>query len=344
MSMEEDNPGTSMATEQTFKKGGAAQLVRIYVKKYIMELILAGLIFILAFTAPNFFTVTNLLNILRNVSIQGVIAFGMTMVIISGEIDLSVGSTVALSGVLTAYFTGWLNKAYGLPMETTVLIGMAIAFIVAAGAGLFNGFIRTQFRIPSFIVTLAMLNALYGIAGMITRSFPITTLPLWYNKLGAGYVFGVIPIPALILIALFLLVLVIMNNTSFGREIYAVGGNEEAARLCGINVRKVKMVVMMVVQMTAALGGILVSSQVMSGSHTFGKGYELNVIAAVIIGGASLGGGRGKPWGTLVGLVFLGIIINAMTLLNMSEYMKNLVTGLLILLAVLLNSIKYSKD
>ena len=344
MSMEKDNPGTSLANEQTLKPGGAAQTIRAYVKKYIMELILLGLIFVLAFTAPNFFTVTNLLNILRNVSIQGVIAFGMTMVIISGEIDLSVGSMVALSGVLTAYFTGHLNEAYGMPMETSVLIGMVIAFLVAAAAGLFNGFIRVQFRIPSFIVTLAMLNALYGIAGMITQSFPITTLPLWYNKLGAGYVLGVIPIPALILIALFLVVLVVMNSTAFGREIYAVGGNEEAARLCGINVRKVKMVVMMVVQLTAALGGILVSSQVMSGSHTFGRGYELNVIAAVIIGGASLGGGRGKAWGTLVGLVFLGIIINAMTLLNMNEYMKNLVTGLLILFAVLLNSIKYSRE
>jgi ribose/xylose/arabinose/galactoside ABC-type transport system permease subunit len=266
----------------------------------------------------------------------------MTMVIIAGEIDLSVSSTVALSGVLTAFFTGRLSKAYGLPMELTVLIGMAVAFVVAAASGYFIGFIRTQFRIPSFIVTLSMMNALYGIAGMITQSFPITTLPLWYNKLGAGYVLGIIPIPALILIALFLVVMVVMNSTSFGREIYAVGGNEEAARLCGINVRKVKIVVMVVVQLTAALGGILVSSQVMSGSHTFGKGYELNVIAAVIIGGASLNGGRGKAWGTLVGLVFLGIIINAMTLLNMNEYMKNLVTGLLILFAVLLNSIKYN--
>jgi len=341
MSTGRETPGTTLS-ERTVGTGRGAGSILGHVKKYIMELILAGLVVVLAFTAPNFFTVTNLLNILRNVSIQGVIAFGMTMVIISGEIDLSVGSTVALSGVLTAYFTGWLNKAYGLPMETTVLVGMAVAFAVAGASGLFIGFIRTRFRIPSFIVTLAMLNALYGIAGMITQSFPITTLPLWYNRLGAGYVLGIIPIPAIILIALFLLVMVIMSNTSFGREIYAVGGNEEAARLCGIDVRKVKIVVMVVVQLTAALGGILVSSQVMSGSHTFGKGYELNVIAAVIIGGASLNGGRGKAWGTLVGLVFLGIIINAMTLLNMNEYMKNLVTGLLILFAVLLNSIKYS--
>ncbi len=344
MSTGRENPGTTVSSERTLKPGGTAPTIRVYVKKHIMELILVGLIVILAFTAPHFFTLTNLLNILRNVSIQGVIAFGMTMVIIAGEIDLSVSSTVALSGVLTAWFTGRLNKAYGLPMEVTVLIGMAVAFVVAAASGLFTGFIRTRFRIPSFIVTLAMMNALYGIAGMITQSFPITTLPLWYNKLGAGYVLGIIPIPALILITMFLLVLVIMNSTSFGREIYAVGGNEEAARLCGINVRKVKLVVMMVVQLTAALGGILVSSQVMSGSHTFGKGYELNVIAAVIIGGASLNGGRGKAWGTLVGLVFLGIMINAMTLLNMNEYMKNLVTGLLILFAVLLNSIKYSKE
>jgi len=318
--------------------------IRNILKKNIMELILVGMVVILGFTAPNFFTVTNLLNILRNSSIQGVIAFGMTMVIISGEIDLSVSSTVALAGVLTAFFTGFLAEAGIMPMETAVIVGMLIAFIASAAAGVFNGLMRVSFGIPTFIVTLAMMKALYGIAGLITKSFPITTLPLWFNKLGAGYVWGVVPIPALILIAIFLVVLVIMNTTSFGRSIYAVGGNEESARLCGINVKKVKIVVMMVVQVTAALGGILVSSQVMSGSHTFGKGYELNVIAAVIIGGASLSGGRGKAWGTLVGLVFMGIILNAMTLLNMNEYMKNLVTGALILLAVLLNSIKYSRD
>jgi len=309
-----------------------------------MELILVGLVVILGFTAPHFFTLTNLLNILRNSSIQGVIAFGMTMVIISGEIDLSVSSTVAFAGVITAYFTGYLSEAGIMPMETAVIVGMLIAFITSAAAGVFSGIMRVMFGIPTFIVTLAMMKALYGIAGLITKSFPITTLPLWFNKLGAGYVFGVVPIPALILIAIFLIVLIIMNTTSFGRSVYAVGGNEESARLCGINVRKVKILVMMIVQITAALGGILVSSQVMAGSHTFGKGYELNVIAAVIIGGASLSGGRGKAWGTLVGLVFMGIILNAMTLLNMNEYMKNLVTGVLILLAVLLNSIKYSRD
>ena len=318
--------------------------IRTILKKNIMELILVGLVIILGFTAPHFFTLGNLMNILRNSSIQGVIAFGMTMVIISGEIDLSVSSTVAFAGVLTAFFTGFLADAGIMPMETAVIVGMIIAFAASAAAGIFNGLMRVMFGIPTFIVTLAMMKALYGIAGLITKSFPITSLPLWFNKLGAGYVFGVIPIPALILIAIFLLVLVIMNTTSFGRSIYAVGGNEESARLCGINVKKVKILAMMIVQITAALGGILVSSQVMAGSHTFGKGYELNVIAAVIIGGASLGGGRGKVWGTLVGLVFMGIILNAMTLLNMSVYMKNIGTGFLILLAVLLNSIKYSRD
>ena len=321
-----------------------SERIRTILKKNIMELILVGMVVILAFTAPHFLTLTNLLNILRNISIQGVIAFGMTMAIISGEIDLSVSSTVALAGVLTAFFTGLLADAGIMPMETAVIVGMLIAFAASAAAGIFNGIMRVRFGIPTFIVTLAMMKALYGIAGLITKSFPITSLPPWFNKLGAGYVFGVVPIPALILIAIFLLVLVIMNTTSFGRSIYAVGGNEESARLCGINVRKVKILVMMIVQITAALGGILVSSQVMAGSHTFGKGYELNVIAAVIIGGASLSGGRGKAWGTLVGLVFMGIILNAMTLLNMNAYMKNVVTGALILLAVMLNSIKYSKD
>ncbi|WXJ93581.1 Ribose import permease protein RbsC [Neomoorella carbonis] len=313
--------------------------IRKILNRYMLECILLVISIAIALMAPGFLTPSNLLNILRNISLQGVIAFGMTMVIIAGEIDLSIGSTVALTGVIIALTSGGLAKAGIMPMETGVIVGIILAFIIAALVGLFNGWLLTTFKMPSFIITLAMLNAIYGVTAIISKGFPVTTLPRWYNMLGAGQIFS-IPIPAIILLIVFVIVSVIMNRTKFGRSVYAVGGNPEAARLSGINVRRVKITVMIAVQVLAALGGTLVSSQVMAGSSTFGRGWELNVIASVIIGGASLFGGIGKVWGTFIGLAFLGVLINGMTLLNINEYVQYVVRGLLILIAVLINTMQ----
>jgi sugar transport system permease protein len=205
---------------------------------------------------------------------------------------------------------------------------------------MFNGWLLTKFKMPSFIITLAMLNVLYGITAIISKGFPVTTLPPWYNVLGAGRFFGVIPVPAVILMIVFAITFMIMNYTKFGRMVYAVGGNPESARLSGINVKRVKITVMVIVQVCAAIAGVLVSSQVMSGSSTFGKGWEMISISSVIIGGASLFGGIGRVWGTFVGLIFLGVIINGMTLLNINEYAQYVVRGGLILVAVLINTVQ----
>ena len=311
-----------------------------FTKKYMMELILSFITLVLILAAPGFFTFPNILNIFRNVALAGVISFGMTMTIIGGEIDLSVGSSIALSAVLTATITGALDKAGIMPMETAVFVAMGCALVVGMLIGLFNGFIRTRFNIPSFIITLAMLNVIYGTAALISKGFPVTTLPDWYNWIGAGRIFGVFPVPAVWLLIVFAVVFVIMNLTRFGREVYAVGGNPESARLSGINVTMVKIVILMAVQMLAALSGIILSAQVMSGSSTFGRGYEMDVISAVIIGGASLNGGIGKVWGTMIGIVFLGVINNGMTLFGVGDFEKYIVRGLLILFAVLLNTIQ----
>jgi sugar transport system permease protein len=311
-----------------------------FTKKYMMELILSFIILVLIIAAPGFFTFPNILNIFRNVALAGVISFGMTMTIIGGEIDLSVGSSIALSAVLTATITGALDKAGIMPMETAVFVAMGCSLVVGMLIGLFNGFIRTRFNIPSFIITLAMLNVIYGTAALISKGFPVTTLPDWYNWIGAGRIFGVFPVPAVWLLIVFAVVFVIMNLTRFGREVYAVGGNPESARLSGINVTMVKIVILVAVQMLAALSGIVLSAQVMSGSSTFGRGYEMDVISAVIIGGASLNGGIGKVWGTMIGIVFLGVINNGMTLFGVGDFEKYIVRGLLILFAVLLNTIQ----
>jgi ribose/xylose/arabinose/galactoside ABC-type transport system permease subunit len=309
-------------------------------KKFMMEIILAFITLILIISAPGFFTFPNILNIFRNVALAGVVSFGMTMTIIGGEIDLSVGSSIALSAVITATVTGALDKAGILPMESGVFVAMGCALAIGLLIGFINGLIRTRFNIPSFIITLAMLNVLYGSAALISKGFPVTTLPDWYNWIGAGRLFKVFPVPALWLLIVFAVVFVIMNLTRFGREVYAVGGNPESARLSGINVKMVKIVILMAVQAMAALSGIILSAQVMSGSSTFGRGYEMDVISAVIIGGTSLFGGIGKVWGTMIGIIFLGVINNGMTLFGVGDFEKYIVRGLLILFAVMLNTIQ----
>jgi ribose/xylose/arabinose/galactoside ABC-type transport system permease subunit len=303
----------------------------------ILELVLLVICIILAFSAPGFFSARNILNIMRNVAMQGVIAFGMTMVIISGEIDLSVGSAVAFAGCLSSLVVRALD-GLGLTAGVAVTVALIVTLLMGFGIGNFTAFIRTRFNVPSFITTLALMTILSGIANLLTGGFPISSFPQWYNFFGGGYVFG-IPFPAILFLAVFLVIQFLMNQTTFGRAVYAVGGNTEAARLNGINVRFVKHMVIGITGALAALSGIMVSAQIMSGTPTVAEGWELEIISAVIIGGTSLFGGAGRIWGTFIGVVFLGVIINGMTLLNISQYWQFVVRGLLILAAVLVNNI-----
>jgi len=307
----------------------------------VLEIVLVVLAALLAFAAPNFLTAENLLNVLRNVSMQGLIALGMTMVIIAGEIDLSVGSMVAFSGCLTAWATGWLGgPSVGLSMPLSVTAGILLSLIAGIFSGGIAGLLRMRYEVPSFITTLALMTALSGAAELITNGFPLTPFPAWYNFIGGGYLFGV-PFPALVFLAAFAVVHILMNYTTFGRSVYAVGGNAEAARLSGINVGVIKTAVLAITAVLAAVSGVMQSSEIMSGTATTAKGWELDVIAAVIIGGTSFTGGVGRVWGTMVGIIFLGVIMNGMTLLNVSEFWQHVVRGVLILLAVLINRIEH---
>ena len=311
-------------------------------QKHMIEMILLVICIVIAITAPGFFTVSNILGILRSAAFKGVIAFGMTMVIICGEIDLSISSTVAISGIIAGLVGRRLEAAGILPMETGIVLGIIVSVAICGLIGAFNGFLRTKFNIPTFIITLAMMNVLYGAAALLSGGFPLTEFPSWYNTIGAGNIAG-IPVPAILLIIVFIIVHIIMTYTTFGRSVYAAGGNPEAARLSGVNVKKVKILVMVAVQALAAMGGIMCSSQVMSAAHNFGKGWEMDVIASVIIGGGSLNGGVGDVKGTFVGLIFLGVLLNGMTLMNVSEYVQYIVRGGLILMAVLINTIQLSR-
>lgn len=314
--------------------------LRAAVSLAVLEIVLVGLSLFLVFAAPHFATPENLLNVLRNVSMQGLIALGMTMVIIAGEIDLSVGSMVAFSGCLTAWTTLFLNSPpIGLPIAVAVGVGIFVSLLAGFLLGALVGLLRTSYGVPSFITTLALLTALTGAAELITNGFPLTPFPAWYNFIGGGYLFG-IPFPALVFLLAFGVTHLLMNHTTFGRSVYAVGGNAEAARLSAINVTMIKTMVLALTATLAAASGIMQSSEIMSGTATTAKGWELDVIAAVIIGGTSFSGGVGRVWGTMVGVLFLGVIMNGMTLMNVSEYWQHVVRGVLILLAVLLNRLE----
>jgi sugar transport system permease protein len=316
-------------------KAGPNFLIRV-IKAYPMELILAVLILILVFTAPGFPSVRNLLNVLRTVSMLGIIAFAMTAVIIAGEIDLSVGAGAALAGCIVAWFAGALDDRLG--GTTAVMIGFAVALLVGFSVGFSVGKFRQWFNVPSFICTLALFTALRGAANLITGGFPLSTFPTWFGFVGGGYLFG-IPFPVYVFALTFAVMHFLMNYTSFGRAVYAVGGNMEAARLSGIDIWWVKSMTLGITGAATAISGTLIASQIGSGTGTTATGMELDVIAAVIIGGTSLFGGKGRIWGTLIGVLFLGCISNGMTLLNVSEYWQYVVRGGIILGAVLLNQV-----
>lgn len=298
-----------------------------------MDVVLLSICVVLAVSAPNFLTPENLLNILRAVSMMGLIAFGMTMIIIAKEIDLSVGSTVALSACLVAR----LIQA-GIPIAPAMLLTV----VVGAFLGAFTGFMRVKFEVPSFITTLALFTAERGVALMITKGFPIPITSGWYSFLGGGYVFGV-PFPAIVFVIAFAAIHFLMKYTVFGGAVYAVGGNDEAARLSGINVGRVRVLVFAITGGLAAVSGLLMSSRIASGSPTLAQGLELDVIAAVIIGGTSFSGGIGTVRGTLIGILFIGVITNGMTLLNLDIYFQYIVRGGLILAAVLANRLQEVK-
>lgn len=303
--------------------------LRVFVAKWMMEIILLALCAGLSIARPNFLSVGNLLNILQSVQMVGIVAFGMTMVIIMKEIDLSVGSAVAFTGCLLGFLT-----AKGLPLW----LGIPMTLAAGALSGAFAGLMRVVFQVPSFITTLGLFIALRGFALMLTDGFAITPFPQWFSVFGGSAL--VVPFPTLALLAVFASVHFLMCHTTFGAAIYAIGGNDEAARLSGIRVSGVRVLVFAITGGLAALSGVLTTSRIMSASPSVGQNYELDAIAAVIIGGTSFSGGVGTVWGTLIGLVFIGVIINGMTLLNVGIYPQYVIRGILIFAAVLINKMQ----
>ncbi|HSR52368.1 MAG TPA: ABC transporter permease [Acidobacteriota bacterium] len=286
---------------------------------------------------PTFLLTENLLNVANQIVVIAVIAIGMTMVIITGGIDLSVGSLIALSAVAATWLIRWAGAAEASASE--MVLASLGGILLSAGLGLFSGVMVTAVRIPSFIATLAMMQVASGLAFIISGGLPIYQVPDTYTALGRGQLFS-IPIAVILMAILYLLAHLLMSHTRLGRYIYAVGGNAEAARLSGVRVQRIRLFVFAVSGAMAGLGGIVLASQLKSGSPTYGLTYELYVIAAVVVGGASLSGGRGKIFGTLIGALIIAVINNGMNLTNVESYTQKVVLGFVVLGAVVLDSIR----
>ena len=288
---------------------------------------------------PTFLLAANLRNVANQIAVIALVAIGMTLVIITAGIDLSVGSLIALSAV----FGGWLIALFGGDGASTfTMIWASLAAIVLCGAtGAFSGAVITRFNIPPFIATLAMMQVAAGVAYIISEGKPIYQIPQSFTALGRGVdpLLG-IPYAVVLMVALYAVAHLVMSRTVYGRYIYAVGGNAEAARLAGIRVKSVIFSVYVIAGILAGLGGIVLASQLKSGAPTYGLSYELYVIAAVVVGGTSLSGGEGKILGTLIGAFIIAVIQNGMNLTNVESYTQKVILGLVILGAVLLDRLK----
>lgn len=288
---------------------------------------------------PTFLLKANLLNVASQVAVIAILAIGMTMVILTAGIDLSVGSLIALSAVLVAWIVGRLGGSEaGL---AAVFGASSLAILACAASGALSGLVITRFRVPPFIATLAMMQIASGVAYLVSRGRPIHELPAGFETLGRGSdpLLG-IPHAVTLMVLLYLAAHFLLTRTVFGRQVYAVGGNPEAARLAGVPVRRVLMLVYTTGGALAGLGGVLMASQLKSGAPTYGLSYELHVIAAVVVGGTSLFGGEGRISGTLVGALIMGVIQNGMNLTNVESYTQKVVLGLVILSAVLFEQVR----
>lgn len=286
-------------------------------------------IFFSLFT-EEFFTGTNISNIIRQVSINGILAVGMTFVILTGGIDLSVGSVLALTGTIMA----GLMINVGLPPIVAVLIGILLGALL----GYINGIFVSYARIPAIIVTLAMMEAARGVALLYTGGYPLSGLPSSFAFIGRGYLFEVIPMPAVIMILVFIVAYIILNHLPFGRHIYAIGGNEEAVRLSGVKVKRIKTLVYLISGITASISGLIMTARLSSGQPMAGEGYELDAIAAVVLGGTSIAGGRGHIFGTLLGALLMGVLSNGLNLMGVSPHVQRVLKGVIIVGAIYYSS------
>lgn len=298
-----------------------------YLQDYGSFIALIFLVIVIGAISPDFRTVNNFLSLLRQSAINGLIAFGMTCVILTGGIDLSVGSVLALTSIICAY-----TIKIGLPSPLSMLIALIFGIIL----GTISGLMVTKSRLQPFIATLITMTGYRGLTMILSGGKPISRLGnnLLLNQIGKGSFLG-IPIPVWILIIFFAIFLFVLKKTVLGRQIYATGSNAKAAELAGININNIKLIVYAVSGFMASLSGLILVSRLGSAQPTLGSGYELDAIAAVALGGTSMTGGRGKITGTLIGILIIAVLNNGLNIIGVSSYYQDVVKALVIFLAVI---------
>lgn len=306
----------------------------------IIGILLLLIVIMTILTKGLFIQPDNLINVIRQVSAIGIIAIGMTFVIITLGIDLSVGSILALAAVVAASLAqapgdSMMYPGLDLPIIVAVIAGVA----VGAGMGFANGFIISKFKVAPFIATLGMMSVARGLALIYSDGRPISNLEEPYDWIGQGSLFG-IPTPIVIFGAVAILAHLLLNYTRFGRYVYAIGGNEQAARVSGIRIPRMTIVIYTISGLLAGLSGVILSARIGSGNPQLGTGIELDAITAAVIGGTSFKGGIGTVWGAIIGAMIIGIINNGLNLLSVSPFMQMVVKGLIIILAIILDERK----
>jgi len=291
---------------------------------YGIVVVLIVLIALFSIISPRFLTSRNVFTVLTQVAVVGIVSVGMTMVLITGGIDLSVGGIIGVAVVMLAKML-----FAGMNTIIAVLITLAISTII----GLFNAFCINELNIPPLITTLGMLTTLRGVAFLITGGLPIFGFKSGIAVIGKGSLW-VIPVPVIIMIIVFLFGILLLERTKYGRYVYGVGGNEEASRLSGINVKKIKYMVFSLCGLLSGLAGIVLLARINSGTPNAGKGYEMDVITAVVLGGVSIFGGEGRLRFVIIGVVIMGVLTNGMVLINVQEYVQWVVKGLVLIAAV----------
>lgn len=302
--------------------------------RYAIYFVLLVLIVFFSITSDVFLSSTNLINILRQVSVVGIVAVGMTFVILTGGIDLSVGAVIAVSGVVCAR-----AMVIGLHPLLAILIAITVSVLI----GVINAFFSHEFKLNPMIVTLGMLTILKGVSYIVTGGLPVYGFPESFKVIGQGYI-GPIPIPVIIMLACFAFGYFILHFTAFGLSVYGLGGNEEAVRLTGINIRKTKYKVFVICSVLSAIAGIVLLSRVNNAQPNAGLGYELDVITGVVLGGVSMSGGEGKITGVFAGMLVMAVLGNGMLMLGISEYYQWVVKGSVMLLAISYDKIIKKKE
>ena len=300
---------------------------------------------ILAVMTDNFMTTDNFWNVLRQISVNVCISVGMTLVILTAGIDLSVGSILAFSGAVTA---GLLKQGISIP-SLNLFIGFTVFGVITFGLfigaflGFINGFAITKFKVPPFVATLAMLTMARGFTMLWTKGHPITGLGDAFSFIGTGWLLE-IPMPVWISAFVVISAIIVTKKTRFGRYVYAIGGNESAAKLSGIAIHKIIIWVYVLSGVLAVVGGLLVTARLDSAQPNAGMSYELDAIAAVVIGGTSLSGGRGTIMGTVLGAVIIGVLNNGLVLMDVSPFWQQVIKGIVILLAVVIDKVNSKNE